>query len=78
MKLLIEDMEKLRKDYPGAKDFLEAAEKRYAAYVRIRRIAEKGGQAISGDACQEKWFMDRLKKEGISVVNPKSAVKKKL
>lgn len=71
MKLLKEDMKKLEDDFPGAKEFLEAAERRYAAYVRVRRIHERGGKAVASEACREEWFLNRLKREGLSVTLPK-------
>jgi hypothetical protein len=65
MKLLTEDMNTLMTKFPGAREFIEAAEQRYTAYKRAKRIVEKSGRAVSGDACQEDWFLDRLKREGL-------------
>ena len=71
MRLLKEDMLELQKKFPGACEFIESAEQRYAAYKRVKRISEKGGQAVSGDACREGWFLERLKKEGLPTPVPK-------
>lgn len=68
--ILSEDMDEFKRSFPGAYEFLVSARARFKAYKKAMVLTVDNARfdEIFGDkACDEKWFVDKCKKDGVYV-----------